>query len=276
MNAAVEDAALVPSATPFLKWAGGKRRLYSTIRRHFPARYGRYWEPCLGGGAVFFGATPSRAVLSDINAELITAYQAVRDRVGDVIAELHALEPASRERYYEVRRWNWRELPPARACARLLFLNRNGFNGLYRVNRGGQFNVPFGGASRPVAEATLRSSSTELRRARIDAANVFDILADAKRGDFVYLDPPYAPRSRTASFTSYAEAPFGDAEQRRLAKQVGELAARGVQVLTSNSDTPFVRELYSGFRLIECRARRSINCNAKRRGPVGELLVRSY
>jgi DNA adenine methylase len=239
------------AAKPFLKWAGGKRQLLPHLRPHYPPRFRAYVEPFLGSAAVFFDLR-SRGlldehdvVLSDSSADLITCYTAVRDHVDDVIAELERLEAGHRRRgerhYYEVRDERFNPLrrqlrseqgPPVEAvssegvglAAMLIYLNRTGYNGLFRVNASGDFNVPIGRYERPrICDAPgLRAASAALRavRARLQVAPFFEVLAAARREDFVYLDPPYAPLTRTARFTSYTAGGFDSADQHRL-RQAG-------------------------------------------------------
>jgi len=270
-------------ATPFLKWAGGKRQLLDQYAPHLPAlgRGGTYFEPFLGGGALFFHLQPRRAVLSDINDDLINCYRMVRDHAAevlDLVAEHRRRH--CRDHYYAVRALDLGPLTHIQQAARFIYLNRTCFNGLYRVNSKGGFNVPMGRYVRPMAtiEATVLAASRALLRADIRVASFAHAVAGAKRGDVVYFDPPYQPLSPTASFTSYSKDDFGEADQRHLAEVFAELTERGVKALVSNSDHPFVRKLYASkaYRLIEVRASRAINSRAERRGAVGELLVCNF
>jgi DNA adenine methylase len=267
---------------PFLKWAGGKRQLLPRILDLVPARIDTYYEPFLGGGAVFFALAARgvfrTAVLGDANPDLIACYAAIRDDVDGVIAVLRGPRYRNRrELYYRVRGQDPGALTPAERAARLIYLNRCGFNGLYRVNSKGQFNVPFGRYTRPKIcdEPRLRAASRVLAGVRLVCEDFETVMARARRGDFVYLDPPYVPVSRTASFTAYAARSFGAAEQERLADGLRELARRKVSALLSNSDCGATRRLYHGLDIDAVWARRSINSVATARGSVGELLVRS-
>jgi DNA adenine methylase len=257
-----------------VKWAGGKTRLVPEILARFPDRFGRYHEPFVGGGAVFFALTPRSAVLSDVNDELIEAYRALRDAPMEVISALRR-HRATEAHFYRVRAQDRAALLPAAAAARTLYLNRTCFNGLYRVNRRGVFNVPFGRYDSPTLcdPMNLELVSRALAGVELRAEDALTIADRVSRGDLVYFDPPYVPVSRTASFTSYAAGGFGPAEQERLADLFTELAARGVHVVLSNSDTPLVRQLYRGHRIAPVYARRSINSRGDRRGPVRELLI---
>lgn len=261
-------------ARPFLKWAGGKTQLLPHILPLLPRGTGRYYEPFLGGGAVFFALQPTRATLSDINPDLMVAYQAVRDEVESVIERLRRLRfgPAT---FYKIRAQSPSRLTPAAQAARTIYLNRTCFNGLYRVNAAGQFNVPFGRYERPTLcnADNLRRVSRALRRCWLRKQPATALLRQCRRGDVVYFDPPYDPVSRTASFTGYARGGFGRDAQAELAEVFDRLATRGVHVVLSNANTAFIRQLYRRFCLTQVPARRAINCAAHGRGPVSELLI---
>jgi DNA adenine methylase len=267
-------------ARPFLKWAGGKTQLLDQLRPLLPARHGTYFEPCLGGAALFFalGAMGlGRAVLTDVNEELIGCYCAVRDHVDLVIDALgrHEYTP---DHYYRVRDLRPAALSPHERAARTIYLNKTGYNGLYRVNRSGGFNVPIGRYRNPLFcdPPNLRACSNALQGVDLRVRPFEAVLEDAKARDFVYFDPPYVPVSATSDFTSYVPGGFGMDHQRRLADVFSRLAAQGVHVMLSNSDTPEVRALYDGFRFDVVLASRHINSNAGRRGKVGEVVVRNF
>jgi DNA adenine methylase len=296
-----------PPVRPILKWAGGKRQLLPEIRCFYPDRFRTYFEPFLGSGAVFLdlynsGSLEGRAVrLSDINGDIIGCYCAVRDSVEKVIDALRALEAGycagGAEFFYEIRdtRFNPQrrrlsaESPASKygtgLAAMLIFLNRTGYNGLFRVNARGDFNVPAGDQRKPKIcdEANLRRWSQALQRPGVTlaVAGFDEALADASGEDFVYLDPPYAPVSGTARFTSYTAGGFDHAAQARLQQIVLDLAWRGAHILLSNSAVPAVRHLYAanagirsaGLRATTVAARRAINSRASRRGPVREYLI---
>lgn len=268
------NASLPPRAKPFLKWAGGKSQLLGEILARSPKQFGRYYEPFVGGGAVFFGLRPQNATLSDINPDLIETYAAIRDRVHDVITALRRYRCNS-EDFYSVRAQPTHGLSAAERAARLIYLNRTCFNGLYRVNRAGQFNVPFGRYDNPTICHTenLIQVSAALRRVRLLCQPVTALARQVRRGDFVYFDPPYVPMSPTAQFVQYARDGYGLEDQKRLARLFGRLVKRGVHVLLSNSDTPAVRHLYRHFHIERVLARRSINRTGSGRGTVGEVLV---
>jgi DNA adenine methylase len=259
---------------PFLKWAGGKGQLLSALRPYVPPGYRRYFEPFLGGGALFFDRLPEKGVLSDVNAEIVGCYVAVRDQVDKLIRALkvHRYEA---DHYYAVRDTDPHSLAPIERAARTIFLNKTGFNGLYRVNRSGKFNVPFGRYARPLIcdEDNLRACSKALAKVELVVADFEGAVARARLGDFVYFDPPYVPLSRTATFTAYAAGGFGLEQQQRLAALFARLAGRGVHVLLSNSDVPEIRTLYAAYRIETVKATRTINSKATRRGPVSEVLV---
>ena len=266
------------AARPFLKWAGGKARLLSQYQPYFPdLGAATYHEPFLGGGAVYFHLAPSKARLADLNEELVLCYEVVRDHPAELIADLHR-HRTDRKYFYKVRGTDPARLGPVRRASRLIFLNKTCYNGLYRVNRSGRFNVPYGRYTRPVIcdAENIRAASRALRSARLGVEPFEAVLGHGRPGDLVYFDPPYQPLSPTASFTAYTHGAFGEADQRRLAVVFAELDRRGCRVMLSNSDTPLVRRLYKGFRLIEVRASRSINSVGSRRGRVGELLVLSF
>jgi DNA adenine methylase len=213
-------------------------------------------------------------VLSDANPELIDVYWAVKHDVEKLIAALRKLKAGhSEEQYYEVRERNPRSR--VERAARVIYLNKTGYNGLYRVNRSGGFNVPYGRYKNPTIcdEPNLRAAHEALAHASVEVADFAEVCRRAQSGDAVYLDPPYVPLSRTSNFTAYDKSPFGMDEQRRLAEVFGELAERGVHALLSNSSTPETRELYAGFRAETIGVARSINSRATARGPVEELLV---
>jgi len=276
LHSHIEALAPAPRPRPFLKWAGGKTQLLPDILARLPRVFRRYHEPFLGGGAVFFALTPTRAVLSDINADLIETYKAIRDDPEAVIAALQQ-HHATEEEFYRVRAQSPAALGVIGAAARTIYLNRTCFNGLYRVNRRGEFNVPFGRYEHPTLcnAENIRLASLALQGADLRCESVFDLRTRASRGDLVYFDPPYDPVSATASFTSYAKQAFGVEEQTRLAQLFRDLALRGVSVMLSNSDTPLVRDLYKDFKIEGVYARRAINSRADRRGHVSEVLVSS-
>jgi DNA adenine methylase len=262
-----------------VKWVGGKTKLLSHLLARVPERYGRYYEPFAGGGALFFRLAPRRAVLADSNADLIGLYRALAHDVEAVIRRLeHHRAVHAQDHYYEVRaRWNDRdrEWSSAERAAAFIYLNKTCFNGLWRVNRAGAFNVPIGRYTDPpiCVPETLRAAGDALAHAQLRHADYRTAVADAKAGDFLYFDPPYDPVTTTANFTSYTADAFGSDDQRALADTARELIARGCRVMLSNSDTPLIRSLYKGFRVDRVKCPRAINSNAAKRGDVDELLI---
>jgi DNA adenine methylase len=267
---------------PFVKWAGGKSQLLGQLLPLCPSRFGCYLEPFVGGGALYFALQPERAVLGDLNAELIDTYRAIREDVEAVMAALER-HRYDREHYYAVRALPPASLSAAERAARFIFLNKTGYNGLYRVNRRGAFNVPFGRYRRPPRlydAENLRAAARLLARAELVAAPYQQTLQAARPGDFVYLDPPYQPLTASANFTRYTSAGFGPADQEQLAEEVKRLTQRGVLVLLSNSDTPVVRARYRELGIpLDIRvvsATRRINSDSTRRTGVTELVIRNY
>jgi DNA adenine methylase len=263
---------------PFLKWAGGKTKLIQQYNFYFPKVYKTYYEPFLGGGAVFFYLNPTNATLTDINAELVNAYRCVKDNVEELIKllDIHQLKH-SRDYYYDVRRFAY--ATDLEKAARLIYLNKTCFNGLYRENSQGEFNVPIGKYKNPKIcnPVLLRAVSVTLQNAQIEVRPFEDILNYARSGnDFVYFDPPYHPLSSTSNFTAYSRYLFSQNDQIRLKEVFAELAKRGVKVMLSNSDCEFIRELYSEFNIYSILASRLINSKATNRGKISEVLITSY
>ncbi len=244
----------------------------------------RHVEPFIGGGAMFFARAPERALLCDVNPALINVYESVRDHVEDVIVQLQQLAAAhdddDSKAYYRVReRYNRsRSLSNTQRAAAFVYLNKTCFNGLHRVNRRGEFNVPAGRYKNPriLDEQLMRSASRALKHAELRLGGFEHLLSSARPGDFIYFDPPYEPVSTTASFTAYAQDGFGREDQMRLRDVFAALDQRGCKLMLSNSDVPFIRDLYKAFRLDTVMAARAINRDATKRGPVSELLVRNY
>ncbi|MDJ0765775.1 MAG: DNA adenine methylase [Myxococcota bacterium] len=262
---------------PFVKWAGGKTQILSHLRRKYPPHFKRYHEPFLGGGAVFFDLKAASASISDANAELINCYQVVKTEV-DALIEALSHYVYQKEQYYAVRDWDPETLDPVKRAARTIYLNRTGFNGLYRVNSSGKFNVPFGRYKNPtICDAeNLRACAQALEGTSICTAGFEEVLASAEAGDFVYFDPPYIPVSDTAYFTAYQKRGFGMDNQERLAEVFDALAKRGVAVMLSNADVPWMHERYGRYNIQRIQAKRSVNSNTKRRGEVGEVIVTNH
>jgi DNA adenine methylase len=269
---------LIP-VRPIIKWAGGKAQLLPTLHRFLPRmdRVRRYFEPFLGGAAMFFSLQHPHSYLSDTNAELINLYEVVRDHTTELIAALRR-HVYARDHYFAVRAQDPTTLSPIERSARLIYLNKTCFNGLYRVNRHGQFNVPLGRYTHPtICDApNLEAATRALRPATLILGEYGTVLRDAGPGDFVYFDPPYHPLSPTATFTSYTDRSFDANEQVRLAQAFRGLHAAGCYLMQSNSDTPLIHELYAGFRIARITAKRAINSRVDRRGPISELVITNY
>ena len=272
---------------PFVKWVGGKRQLLRQFRElglyppeDFNPITNTYYEPFVGGGAVFFDLLPKNAELSDLNNELVITYNVIKNNVDELIQSLQK-HIYDKEYYLEVRAKKIDDLSDVEVASRFIFLNRTGFNGLYRVNKSGQFNVPFGRYNNPVIcdEDNLRRVSNALQDVTITHQDYKNVLKTAKSGDFIYLDPPYYPINATSSFTSYTAEGFLEKEQTELRDTFVKLHKKGCFVMLSNSDTPFINDLYSGLDGItinKITAGRAINSKASGRGKITEVLVTNY
>lgn len=269
--------------SPFLKWAGGKRQLLPEIRKYIPKKYYTYYEPFVGAGAVLFDLQPNKVVINDINSELINTYKVIQNNIDDLIVELrkHKNDP---DHFYKIRDLDrsedFEKLTSVEKSARLIYLNKTCFNGLFRVNSQGQFNVPFGKYKNPqiVNEAVLRAVHNYLNTANVTILNEdFEkALSKAKKGDFIYIDPPYDPLSNTSSFTGYNLDGFNRDDQERLRDVFEELDKRGCKVLLSNSATDFIKDLYKDYHIEIVSASRNINSIASKRGKIDEVLVMNY
>jgi DNA adenine methylase len=276
-----------PEAQPFLKWAGGKAQLLAQFEPFFPKSIEAYSEPFVGGGAVFFHLKAKfpgmRARLCDNNAELINCYEVVRDHVAALMDRLD--EHLSRfrtdgERYYYLVRSQHHLKDAVERAARMIFLNKTCFNGLWRVNARGEFNVPIGSYQPDKVSLydrkNLLAASRELKGVELKVQDFRETLRGAAAGEFVYVDPPYYPVSATANFTSYTKEDFGKPEQEELAAIFADAARRGVSTMLSNSNTPFICGLYKGFKMETVKARRAVNCDGAKRGLIPEVLVLTY
>ena len=263
---ALKQAIAVP-AKPILKWAGGKTQMLGDLLPKVPSSYGRYIEPFFGGGAMFFALQPEQAVIADSNPELINLYRQVANHVDDVICQLKKYEN-TQEMFYAVRGQDWTMLPEAEAAARTIFLNKTCFNGLYRVNKKGQFNVPFGKYKNPKIcdEEGLKAASAALKKAEIVCGDYLLVLEHyAQPGDFVFLDPPYLPISEYSDFKRYTKEQFYEEDHVELAKMVKTLHERGCHVILTNSNHPLVHELYAPFTIDVIQTKRHISCNGSTR-----------
>lgn len=277
-----------PLVKPFLKWAGGKRQLLPEILKYLPKNIGKntYFEPFLGGGAILFELQPKKAIVNDSNRELINCYQLIQDSVEELIEVLKVHKARNSKEYYDDLREmdrlkEYDKFSDIQKAARIIYLNKTCYNGLFRVNSKGQFNVPFGSYKNPniLDEAVLRGVNNYFNQNRVTFLN-FDFaeaVKDAKKGDFIYFDPPYDPVSNTASFTGYDINGFNQNEQKRLKQVVDELTEKGCHVMLSNSATDFILDLYKDYKeTIVVSATRSINSNALKRGKINEVLVLNY
>lgn len=272
------------SASPFLKWAGGKSQLIGQYESYFPKDFENYYEPFVGAGAVFFHLVEDedrKYFLNDYNEELMNVYKVIKNNVKELIEELKDY-PHDKEFFYKTRKLDRKEgfddLGDVKKAARTIYLNRTCFNGLYRVNSKGQFNVPFGKYSNPTIcdRENLISVSRVLDKAELTSGDFEDAVKDVKKGDFVYFDPPYQPLSKTSNFTSYTSNGFDEKEQDRLSEVFKRLDKIGVMLMLSNSSAPLIKDLYSDFDIHEIKATRAINSKASGRGKITELLVTNY
>jgi DNA adenine methylase len=276
---AAKQARRPAEATPIVKWAGGKTKLLDQLLLRAPVLFRRYFEPFVGGGALFFRLAPDDAVLCDRNADLINTYRCIAWNVEAVIKRLHGHKARhDDDYYYQVReRFNDhdRKQSDVERAAAFIYLNKTCYNGLWRVNSTGAFNVPVGRYTDPPIcdPSRLRAASQVLQKADLRAGHYADAVDGARSRDLVYFDPPYHPLSVTANFTSYTADCFGEDDQRALADVVRLLDARGCAVMVSNSDTPFIRALYHGFDIIRVSCVRAINSNGASRGAVNEVIV---
>jgi DNA adenine methylase len=265
-------------AKPFLKWAGGKSQLLPVLHERAPGGFNKYIEPFVGGGALFLSLLPARGAINDSNEELINAYIVVRDSPLKLLAELrsHVNED---DHYYTVRSLDPSTLTPIERAARFIYLNKTCFNGLHRVNRKGQFNVPFGRYRNPkiADEAVIMTVSQVLQNTHIESRDFETFLRNvAEAGDFVYLDPPYHPVGKYSDFKRYTRDFFGETDQLRLRNVVGWLDKIGCKFMLSNSDAPLMLDLYRDFNIEVVEANRFINCDAQKRGKVNEIVVTNY
>jgi len=274
---------------PFVKWVGGKRQLLKQFRlmdlyppEQFNVKTGRYFEPFVGGGAVFFDLLPEKSFLSDLNSELVITYIIVTNDVDKLINSLKKYK-YEKDFFLKVRSLQPKQLPNVEIASRFIYLNRTCFNGMYRVNSKGEFNVPFGKYSNPLIcdEVNLRRVSKALQNVEINCQDYKMIIKKARKGDFVYFDPPYYPINKTSSFTTYTKEAFLDKEQIELRDAYLKLHKKGCFVMLSNSNTPFINKIYNeiekyGIKINEVLAGRAINSKGTKRGKITEILVTNY
>lgn len=271
--------------SPFLKWVGGKRQIMPEIIKHLPPRITgyTYCEPFLGGGAVLFNLQPRNAIINDFNLELINVYQVIRNNLEELLVDLRQ-HINDADYFYNLRGLDrtaeYVNLTDVQKASRVIFLNKTCFNGLYRVNNSGEFNSPFGRYVNPniVNEPTLRAVSNYLNLNNIQFRNgdYAQVLIEADRNTFVYLDPPYHPVSASSNFTGYVQGGWGEADQIRLREVCDELNERNVKFLLSNSSTKFIIDQYQDYHISTVKANRAINSNGAKRGEVDEVLIRNY
>lgn len=269
---------------PFVKWVGGKRQILDEIKEFMPLKYSKYYEPFLGGGALLFDIQPRNATVSDINKELINLYLVIKNDVNSLINDLKKHKNDSNY-YYQMRELDrnkeaYSKLSSIEKASRIIFLNKTCYNGLFRVNKAGEFNSPFGSYEEPniVNEPVLKAVNYYFIHSKIDiqCCDFEAAVSSAKAGDFVYFDPPYDPVSSSASFTGYDKGGFSRKEQTRLKLLCDKLNRAGVKFLLSNSATDFIKDIYQAYRIKPIMAKRVINSKATMRGDVEEVLIRNY
>ncbi len=282
MKLKVMQTSLFPSSsvekiTPLVKWAGGKRNLLKVYKKLFPKRFNNYHEPFLGSGAVFFFLKPQKAVLIDKNEELINFYEVVRDHPLELM-ELISTYKVDKDFYYRIRELEPKNLSKIERAARFLYLNKTAYNGLWRVNSKGKFNVPFGRYKKVkfFDRENLLKASKLLKNAVLLCSDFEEVVKYAQKGDFVYLDPPYYPLSETSNFRNYTSEGFSKEDHLRVYKVFKTLTEKGCFVMLSNSNSPFIRELFKDFVITEVFANRFINSKADGRKPIIELVIRNY
>lgn len=272
---------------PIVKWVGGKGQLLNQFQPLFPKDFNNYFEPFLGGGAVFFHLHPKKAYLNDLNQKLISALESIQTDPEGVIKILENLQDEfhsrdllkQKELFYFLRnKFNFEKNHKLEKAAILIFLNKTCFNGMYRENSRGEFNTPFGSYKNPTIldEDNVLAVSDALRNVQLTSLPFENAVEKAKKGDFIYFDPPYHPLTKTANFTGYNENNFGEDDQIRLSEVFRDLDKRGCKIMLSNSDTKFVKSLYEGFRIGKVLANRQINCKATGRGKIKELVIMNY
>jgi DNA adenine methylase len=268
-------------ARPFLKWAGGKGQLLHELKTRFPVKFEQYHEPFLGGGALFFYLMPTKAYLSDINPDLVNTYQIVKNKLHELIEDLHH-HIHEKSYFYKIRgidrTTHFKKWTDVQKASRFIYLNKTCFNGLHRVNSRGQFNVPFGDYKNPTIadEINLGRCSTALQKAAICCKDYHAVLDQAQKSDFVYFDPPYVPVSTTSNFTGYSKNGFRTEDQEALRDLCIALDKKGVYWMLSNSSTPLILDLYKDFRLSSIEASRVINSKGTLRGRISEVIVTNY
>jgi DNA adenine methylase len=277
MNTSAVEEIKEKYVKPFVKWAGGKRQTIQEIKKRMPEKYNRYLEPFLGGGAVFFSLNFKSAVIGDINEELINTYNIIKNNIKDLIDSLKK-HYYDKEYYYEIRALNPQKLDEIERAGRFIFLNRTCFNGLYRVNKKGLFNVPFGRYKSPLIcdEKNLKLVSKKLKSVEIKCGDYKEIVSCAQKNDFIYFDPPYMPLTETSNFVNYNKNGFSKTDQIELRDLFAALSNKGVFCLLSNSYTEEIINLYSEFNIDTIKAYRNINSRVEGRGKIKEVVIKNY
>ena len=271
--------------SPVVKWVGGKRQLLGDIVPLIPKNFSTYVEPFVGGGAVLFDVQPKKAIVNDFNSELINIYEVIKEKPNELILALEEHERLNSEEYfYEIRALdrneNYAGMNNVEKAARIIYLNKTCFNGLFRVNQAGQFNSPYGKYKNPnivnMPVVLAMSKYFNSNNIKIINGDYKNVLRNLRKGAFVYFDPPYMPISFSSSFTGYMENGFDKQQQIELKEECDKLNSKGIKFLLSNSDHPFIRELYREYKIIIVKAKRSINSSGNKRGGINEILVRNY
>ena len=271
---------------PVLKWVGGKRQLLNEILPLIPNKISTYVEPFVGGGAVIFSLQPGKAIINDSNEELINVYRVIKDKPDKLIELLHSYELRNNEDFfYQIRavdrdKAEYVNLTELERAARIIYLNKTCYNGLFRVNMAGEFNTPYGNYKKPniVNQTVIKALSNYFNKydVRLICGDYKAALTGIRKGSFVYLDPPYMPLSPTSSYTGYTAAGFGLKEQDELKEQCDILNKKGIRFLLSNSSHPYIHDLYNGYDIKIVSARRAINSKGNKRGEIDEVLIRNY
>lgn len=265
---------------PILKWAGGKRQIIDKLTSGMPIKYERYFEPFVGGGAMLFHLKPDKAEISDINCELINCYKVVKNNLYELIDSLKVFKNDV-EYFYEVRSWDVSNNKPIQRAARLIYLNKTCFNGLYRENSKGKFNVPYGKYKSPkiIDDDNLKAVSEYFNKSEIgiSCCSYTESIKNVKKGDFIYFDPPYHPL-KSDSFTMYSKTGFSESDQKELAKTFKDLSNIGAYVMASNSNTEFINKLYDGFNKETLTANRAINSkgDGRKNKQEIEIIIRNW
>ncbi len=270
--------------SPFVKWVGGKRQLLEEITKYRPKKFSTYYEPFVGGGAVLFHLQPAKAVINDMNEDLINLYRIIKEKPEELTENLKK-HKNDRDYFYKIRGIDrdenkYKQMSDVEKASRIVFLNKTCYNGLFRVNSSGEFNSPFGNYKNPniINSITIMAVSKYLNSndIRIENVDYEHAVEDACKSDFVYFDPPYYPVSNSSSFTGYTCNGFDGEQQERLKNVCDKLDRKGVNFLLSNSSTAFIRDLYNDYEIITVTARRSVNSNANQRGEIDEVLIKNY